>query len=302
VKDWEKTLKTSLKQRWKRYRRALRRGQRKFSEKSVHASRVEARRLLSLVELLNVFLGQSHLKKIRRILKGHLNAFDPLRDTQVQLLLLGKHRRQFPEAKSFHQMLVRREQRCLKTAARRLKRIRIGSLQKVFHRLARQLAHVREDAAHRVRHRAAVMNAVRDAFARTVELQRVMDPGAADTIHRTRVAFKRFRYMVEALQPLFAEITPKRIVSMQDFQSMMGEVQDSEVCLARLDKYAHGHQVRAKTLARLRRWLMLRHTGQITDCLKHADRLHQFWPLLKNGPAGRSKVCGPGAAPRWNGF
>src|SRR6188472_1877954 len=106
MKDWEQALKSSLKERWKRYRRALQRCQRRFSEKSVHASRVETRRLLSLVELLNVFLGQSHLKKARQILKRHLNAFDPLRDTQVQLLLLGKHQRQFPGAKAFHKTLI----------------------------------------------------------------------------------------------------------------------------------------------------------------------------------------------------
>src|SRR5262245_31665741 len=103
MKDWERTLKTSLKERWKCYRRALRRCQRKCSEKAVHASRVETRRLLSLVELLNVFLGRIHVKETRRALKQHLDLFDSLRDTQVQLLLLDKHRRQFPETKAFQE-------------------------------------------------------------------------------------------------------------------------------------------------------------------------------------------------------
>lgn len=279
MKDWERELKASLKKRWKRYRRTLDLCQRRFSEKSVHASRVETRRLLSLVELLNVFLGQSHLKKTRQILKRHLDAFDPLRDTQVQLLLFAKHRRQFPEAKAFHEALAKREERCRKAAARRIKRIKVRPLQKVLHQLARQLSHVRKNAAQSTRHRAAVMNAVREAFARTLALQRSMDPGAAASIHRTRIAFKKFRYMMEALQPLFPEITIERVAAMQDFQSMMGEVQDTEVFLARLDKHAHRHEKRAKTLAQLRRWLLVRLTAQITYCLKHADGLHQFWPL-----------------------
>jgi len=126
---------------------------------------------------------------------------------------------------------------------------------------------------------------VHDAFAKTLELQRAMDPGAAATIHRTRVAFKKFRYMVEALQPLFAEITPERVATMQDYQSMMGEVQDTEVFLARLDKYTRGREARAKTLARFRRWLLLQHTAQITRCLKHADRLPAFWPLKDGATA-----------------
>ena len=284
MKDWERTLKTSLKRRWKRYRRSLKRCQRKFSEKAVHASRVETRRLLSLVELLNVFLGQRHLKRTRRILKRHLDAFDPLRDTQVQLLVLAKQRRQFPETKPFCQKLAGREERCLKAAVRRIKRVKLRPLQKVFRRLARQLARVGGNAVQRTRHRTAVMNAVHDAFAKTLELQRAMDPGAAATIHRTRIAFKKFRYMVEALQPLFAEITPARVAAMQDYQSMMGEVQDTEVFLARLDKHTRGHEARAKALARFRRWLLLQHTAQITCCLKHADHLLTFWPL-KDGAA-----------------
>jgi len=279
MKDWEREIKASLKKRWKRYRRALELCQRRFSEKSVHASRVETRRLLSLVELLNVFLGQSHLKKTRQILKRHLDAFDPLRDTQVQLLLLAKHRRQFPEAKAFHESLVKREGRCRKASARRIKRIKVRPVQKVLRQLARQLSHVGKSATQSTRHRAAVMNAVREAFTRTLALQRAMDPGAAASIHRTRIAFKKFRYMMEALQPLFPEITTERVAAMQDFQSMMGEVQDTEVFLARLDKHARGHEKRAKTLARLRRWLLVRLTAQITYCLKHADGLHQFWPL-----------------------
>jgi CHAD domain-containing protein len=198
IKDWEWVLASSLKERWKSYRRALKRCRHRFSEKSVHASRVETRRLLSLVELLGVFLGQSHLKKTRRILKRHLDAFDPLRDTQVQLLLLAKHRQQFPEVKNFRQTLVKREQRCLETASRRIARVKTHTLQKIFRQLARQLAQVGANASQSTRHRVAMMNAVRTAFSKTLALQRAMDPGAAATIHRTRVAFKKFRYMVEA--------------------------------------------------------------------------------------------------------
>ena len=279
MKDWETTLKASLKERWKSYRRALKRCQRKLSEKSVHASRVETRRLLSLVELPTVFLDQSETKKIRRELKGHLDCFAPLRDTQVQLLLLDKHERQFPETKPLRRMLVQREQRCLKTAKRRIDRVPIRQLEKVLRDLSRKLANLRKDAAHRPLHRAAVMKVVREAFTRTVERQRAMDPADVATIHRVRIAFKKFRYMVEALQPLFAEITAERIAAMQDFQSMMGEVQDTEVLLGRLDKFARRHESLTRDLARFRRWLLQRHTAQVAYCLSHAGRLHEFWPL-----------------------
>ena len=292
MKDWETTLRASLKERWKNYRRALKRCQRKFSEKSVHASRVETRRLLSLVELLNVFLGQAETRKIRRELKDHLDCFSPLRDTQVQLLLLDKHQRQFPESKPLRRMLVQREQRCLKSARRRIDRVPIRQLEKVFRQLSRKLANLRKDDAHRPRHRAAVMNVVQEAFARTVERQRAMDPAEVATIHRVRIAFKKFRYMVEALQPLYPDITAERLVEMQEFQSMMGEVQDTEVFLARLDKFARRHDSPARELARFRRWLLQRHTAQIACCLEHADRLHAFWPLKPRRKPAASRRAG----------
>ena len=292
MKDWVTTLRASLKERWKSYRRALKRCQRKFSEKSVHASRIETRRLLSLVELLTVFLDQSETKKIRRELKGHLDCFAPLRDTQVQLLLLEKHQRQFPETKLLRRMLGQREQRCRKSAKRRISRVPVRQLEKMLRDLSRRLTNLRKDAALRPLHRAAVMNVVRQAFTRTVERKRAMDPGEVATIHRVRIAFKKFRYMVEALQPLFAEITAERVAAMQDFQSMMGKVQDTEVFLARLDKFARRHESLIRSLTRFRLWLLQRHTAQIAYCLEHAERLHKFGPHKPRRKAAVSRQAG----------
>ena len=67
---------------------------------------------------------------------------------------------------------------------------------------------------------------------------------------------------------------------------MMGEVQDTEVFLARLDKFARRHESRARTLALFRHWLLQRHTTQIAHCLEHADRLHSFWPLTADKASG----------------
>ena len=291
MNDWETTLNASLRERWKHYRRALKRCQRKLSEKSVHASRVETRRLLALVDLLDVFIGKTETERTRRVLKRHLAAFNALRDTQVQLLLLDKYQRQFPETKQLRQMLVQREQRCLRNARRRIRQVKIHRLKKVFRDLSRQLAQLRKDAAGRAEHRAAVMDAVDKAFNRVNERQRKMNPGEVETIHRTRVAFKKFRYMLETMQPLFANITAERVVAMQNFQSMMGEVQDTDVFLVRLDKFVGRQKSLTSRLARFRHWLLRRHTSQIAHCLKHADRIRDFWPLtVQETPAISRRV------------
>ncbi len=270
---WETTLGASFKKRWKRYRRALKRCRRKVTEKNVHASRIETRRLLSVIELLNAVSGSSRLRKIRHLLKRHLNAFDLLRDTQVQRLLLDQNRRQFPETKGLGRMLAKRDRRLRKRATPRLRKIakEVG-----VH--SRPVSALAEEAADLPLQRARLLPAVDAAFARVVQCQQAMDAKAAETIHRTRVAFKKFRYMVEALQPLLAAITTERLAAMRDYQAMMGEVRDTEMFLTRIDKFARRDKGFGTDLGRFREWLVQRHILQVSHFLKHARRLQEFWP------------------------
>src|ERR1035437_10571147 len=58
-------LACSLKKQWKRYRKELKRCQNKFSEKAIHAFRVETRRLLSTLELLGGFLPARRVERVQ---------------------------------------------------------------------------------------------------------------------------------------------------------------------------------------------------------------------------------------------
>src|SRR5260370_17787739 len=109
-------LATSLRKQWKRYRKKLKRCQREFSQSAVHESRVETRRLISIVDLLAALLADGPVRKTRRILNRHLVRFDQLRDTHVQLLSLAKMLRIFPGLQPFHAALEERERRAVKSA------------------------------------------------------------------------------------------------------------------------------------------------------------------------------------------
>src|SRR5690242_1164829 len=117
-------LAASLKRQWKRYRKGLKRCQERFSEAAVHESRVETRRLLSLLELLRPFLRPSDVDRSQAALKEHLDTFDDLRDTQVQLLAIRKMRRVFAAAVPFYEYLVKRECRFQRETRSHIKRIR----------------------------------------------------------------------------------------------------------------------------------------------------------------------------------
>jgi len=109
-------LERALKRQWQSYRAELQRCQEKLSEKSVHRSRVAARRLLATLELVDAFLSPGLLKKARHGLKQHLDIFDDLRDAQVISSAARPLRRSFPLARLFYRWLLVREARFTRQA------------------------------------------------------------------------------------------------------------------------------------------------------------------------------------------
>jgi len=270
-------LADSLETQWRRYRKRLKRCQRKFSEGAVHDSRVETRRLLASIELLNAFIPEPDVKKARRTLKAHLDSFDQLRDTQVQLRCVAHLLATFPAAKAFNAWLHQREARFIRESRKAVKKIRTRRLGKRVTGFQQELARLgkitKPEPAFRMAQRA-----IRLAFARVARLCRQVDAADTKTIHRTRIAFKRFRYMVDALAPLLPAITDQARQAMRGYQCMMGDIQDVEVLLATLGKFiADGHRDRATH--RLRAEFERRRDQLIRVYLNAAGKLQQFWPL-----------------------
>ena len=264
-----------LHRQWRRYRKRLQYCQQRFSEKAVHDSRVETRRLLATIELLSAFVPERELKKTRRALKRHLDIFAELRDTQMQLVYVRKMARTLPAAPELLDWLRRREARSLRTtrkAVRRIKTKRVGRRLESFEEEIRRWRH-HTSPAHTL---AQAWRAIDRAFAQAVQLRRRMKGADMATIHKTRVAFKRFRYMVEALPPLPA--TTGQHQAMRAYQSVMGEIQDLEVLLAAVEKFCGQNKISPAGSGRLKGGLLRRQKQLARKFLKTADRLHEFWP------------------------
>src|SRR6187399_32265 len=111
MRNWEYALARTLERRWKCYREALKNCQRKFSEGSIHSSRIEARRLAAQLDLYRVFAPRRMVEAAQTILKDHLYTFNPLRDAQVQLRLLKREYEGMPGAKIIRKLTMKREKR-----------------------------------------------------------------------------------------------------------------------------------------------------------------------------------------------
>lgn len=267
----------SLHQQWRRYRKRLKACQRHFSEEAVHDSRVETRRLLATVGLLGTFIPEADVKKARRALKRHLDAFDRLRDTQVQLLYVNHLLKRFAAARQFRDWLLAREQRFMRAArkdVRQIKTRRLGKRVAAFEKALRRGRKTETPAAAF----AKVQHATQRAFARVAALCRRVTAADTETIHRTRIAFKRFRYMTDALAPLLPALSAEHRQAMRGYQSMMGDIQDVEVLMAALDKFARLEQNKRET-ERLQVEFARRREQLIRVYLNAAGKLSQFWPV-----------------------
>jgi CHAD domain-containing protein len=270
-------LEKSLKKQWRCHRKQLKRCQKLFTEKTIHDSRVEARRLLSTVELLGGFLSAARVRKVERALKQHLGTFDGLRDTQVQLPLIGKLQRTFPAARPFYAFLQERENRLVKSTRRNIKKVATQRLDRLI-AACRAEVQARRKKCPPEKAVQLLLQSVDSAFAYAGRLRACIDPRDTDTIHRARVAFKKFRYMVETLVPCLPHPAPKLLEAMRHYQTMMGHIQDAEMLRLALDKFLRKHRLPAEPARHLREELLLRRQRLIDIYMGATEQMCQFWP------------------------
>jgi len=261
----------------RRYRRRLARCQKKFSEDAVHELRIETRRMLAMLDLLDALQVQGSLKKTRKEFKKRLDAFDELRDTHVQLSLLKPLCHDFPEAREFELLLLRREKKLTGQLHQDIEATKQARLERRLKVLEKQLGKSAKAEPGKAG-RSLAAAALKEAFARVVLLRRLVRRNNTKTIHQMRVAFKRYRYMSELLQPLLPSLAKKDLRRMQEYQSTMGDVQDMEVLLAGSKEVVAEKCLPVSTMRNLRPELLRRRRHLIDVFMDAIDGLFDFNP------------------------
>ena len=275
------TLARTLESRWKVYREQLRLCQEQPSEAAVHELRVATRRLLAEFALLSGVVPGATLEKARRTLKRRLTALGDLRDTHVQRRFIEQKLASFPELIRLRSRLKRRERRLVKAAAETVNRCKTRKLGKLIAAMINTLNAKTHRPQAESQLTAFVLSTVARSFAEAVERRQAIDPADPGTIHRTRVAFKRFRYMLESLSPGLTGLSRRQLRALAYYQRKMGIIQDLEVMQACVARYAQGDYRREAMLQRFSRHLRQRRARALRSFLKSMDRLYEFWP-----PAG----------------
>ena len=278
-------LAAAFEKRGNRFQKELKRVQKNLSEESVHDLRVASRRLLSAFEVIETWTGLKKIRTARKELKRVLKIFSPVRDAHVQQMLLRDVSRVGPAVRRLMDSLQSQEEKRIRKAAKKVKAIKPKATRNAMKATRKWIRMMTFTGA-------ANLNGNLSAFARrslgvrfeaAQTLCRVADRRNIDTLHQMRIAFKKYRYMAEFLQPVLPRLTDRTLKRMHDYQSALGDIHDLDVLINTTRVFARKlRQSRLKTirLGPTLRLLNQRKRQLVAEFVQRKDELHDFWPFV----------------------
>jgi CHAD domain-containing protein len=275
--DPQQLLLQALETRWENYRSELKSCRSEFTEDAVHDLRVATRRILALIQLLNSVSPSSRLKKMGRAFKDQLDEFDDLRDTQVILGELSTILQELPQLDDFERHLRSHEEQMFKDLHKDLKQRDTSEIADWIRRTRDALE---EETSYGLK--AQILDAVDDSFLDVRQRLGWVDLARSATIHRVRVVFKAFRYMVEIVHPLVRGFPPAILKQMDEYQTLMGNIQDAEVFARTLADFAVSAPFPDQDA--VQQYYEKRRTEAISAFANAMDQLHAFWRPAPDQP------------------
>lgn len=244
------TIDGALTERLQRFERQVKKARSNPTEKAVHDLRVAARRLIALLDVIKSVVPKSGGAGIRKELKANLKSLSALRDTQVQILRVRELAAGFGILSPFLGELLTRESAQSTRAIKEIGRMDPDSIGAYFEKLRPGLLEFFEDPAMDEASLAVLHGLLGQMFVRASSIRKSIPTGQDELksrckkIHDLRLLFKRFRYTVEIMKPLFPRVSGRVLKRMSDYQTLMGAVQDTEVLVAAIS--SHARKIRKK--------------------------------------------------------
>ena len=269
----------TLRSRWDVYRQRLRECRKQASTDSVHELRVATRRLISQLFLLQAMGLCRKREKICGVLKRQLKSLGPLRDTHVQQKIIEQQASQFPELLLLRKNVKRLEATAIKTSARHIQEFGTKKLERWIGGLISELSERETDTRRNERLTAVALSCAGRAFEETVRRRQSIDSSDLRTIHRTRIAFKKFRYIVESLPPSVTGLGRRDLRVLAWYQRRMGNIQDLEVVQASVEEFLRRRSHAEALFEPFSGYLKRRRSRALRSFHRSADKLFDFWPL-----------------------
>ena len=242
-----RTLDHALRRRWNAFRKQYAKVQKKGDEEAVHDVRTTTRRLLAVLQLVCAVNQRKIYRQMRKNMKAVVNHYSPLRDSHVQMETLARVLADdSPLAGEYRQALAQSlsdlERRTLKS----LPKVDFKHCRRTIRKFSKKVAQARKKnkkcTGAEDDHNAAAIALAQALYAKfNARRGRSLEQGTPETLHRTRLAFKKFRYSMEILRDILPETTTLYMASLTEVQDALGSVQDIAVLRTNLEQFCREH-------------------------------------------------------------
>ncbi|ROL61137.1 CHAD domain-containing protein [Bacteroidetes/Chlorobi group bacterium ChocPot_Mid] len=255
----------------------------KFCELAVHDIRVRIRRFLTLLSMLKTISNSETTLLIVPLLKDQLKIFNPLRDVQVQLLKVQTLVYTYPVLYKFYHYLLEKEEGLISIIQQQIREFDIVSFNKLILKLKLELDKFYKENQN------IVLRPQDYAYQRyNMVVTKFNQSNRADvkSIHKVRLNFKKFRYSMEIIKPIIQEKSPEEMISpendlyfkMNEFQTVMGNIQDLTIFIRDLYTYAEFQNVVSKEMFKpVEKELIIEREKQIDDFYSNFEKFYSFW-------------------------
>lgn len=259
-----------LEERTTNYKKKTKRCREELSNDAIHDMRTSVRRLLAALEIVAFFTSTSKVEKVADRLKDQMDGFSDLRDMQVMLDKLSDDINILPQLEPFQNYLAKREKRRKSADEKHLQNIKPGGINKRLLKIQKAWEDLSAEEVE-----GKLPQAVDGAFLTVIQRYSEVNPSQLTTIHRLRVTFKKFRYMVEAIHPCLPNVPESLLRRMDEYQTRLGNIHDIQVFLETVAEFAD--QDSSYDPTSVRRFYERILDEALTAYLEHKEEVIRFW-------------------------
>lgn len=200
---------------------------------NVHDLRVSIRRFSSFLNFIDNFYGSHYITLLIVQIKKQLKLFSRLRDTHVMLDRIIDLRRVYTPLDHFLYELLAREQSQKNVINNNNDLLNIEDLDSWVYFLKQDMSTIP------LINRPSLQNSIElvdRSYGKVLSSISNIKKENSNTIHRVRIRFKEFRYLLEHLNPLLS-ISEENFKSMKSFQTFLGDIQDLAVIINELESF-----------------------------------------------------------------
>ena len=204
-----------------------------MNEVNIHDLRVIIRRTLAFTRFINKLYSSNYYPELKTVLKQVLKGLNPLRDAQVQILKLKKNITPDSVMMDFFFYLLKQERELLISNKKLLTKTLLNDLNGLLFFILMDIKSQLRDDADRldtiIENAEFVYLLLKDTLALT-------SFDDLDSLHKLRLAFKKYRYTIDVLQRLL-QTDSNNYRYLKKIQNLLGAIQDNNVLVKKLDEF-----------------------------------------------------------------